>query len=319
MAGWTNQLLRIYSKTEENPVVESIEVDPTPKKSNEAVTKSFEASPTLEASSDESTKSTKDETLGDQESNDEPPEIKLEAAPVFFHFPTTNQMRHCFTRYVEYHRSVTQKAQLLYITKNQQIPHLPTGQKRWSTLKIVSGEITANTYLHIMWLLHLCEAHQEMQSWAEAAQYVVTVAGLVMHVASFGGSNINLSTWEDKKNPSESKEIVDVERSSKRERIRMNEARMGLLLRLDSVLGDNPTVRELRRDLSRRIVRLQEILDVVSDTKSQNWDGFLMDWYDFVERMEMDVCKERVGSNELEMFCAEHLGFQCLQRFLHDQ
>ncbi|PHT74152.1 BAG family molecular chaperone regulator 5, mitochondrial [Capsicum annuum] len=124
-----------------------------------------------------------------------------------------------------------------------------------------------------MWLLHLCEAHQEMQSWAEATQCVVTVSGVVMQVASFGGLNINLSAWEDKKNLSESKEIVDVERSSKRERIRMNEAQMGLLLRLDSVLGVNPTVRKLRRDLSRRIVRLQEILDVVSNTKSQNWDG----------------------------------------------
>lgn len=34
--------------------------------------------------------------------------------------------------------------------------------------------------LHIMWLLHLCDAHQEMQSWAEAAQCAVAVAGVVM-------------------------------------------------------------------------------------------------------------------------------------------
>ncbi|CAN6553796.1 unnamed protein product [Malus baccata var. baccata] len=34
--------------------------------------------------------------------------------------------------------------------------------------------------LHIMWLLHLCDAHQEMQSWAEAAQCAVAVAGIVM-------------------------------------------------------------------------------------------------------------------------------------------
>ncbi|KAL8201438.1 hypothetical protein R6Q57_012777 [Mikania cordata] len=32
--------------------------------------------------------------------------------------------------------------------------------------------------LHIMWLLHLCDTHQEMQSWAEAAQ--CAVAGVVM-------------------------------------------------------------------------------------------------------------------------------------------
>ena len=36
--------------------------------------------------------------------------------------------------------------------------------------------------LHIMWLLHLCDAHQEMQSWAEAAQCAVDVAGVVMQV-----------------------------------------------------------------------------------------------------------------------------------------
>ncbi|PHU05216.1 hypothetical protein BC332_26038 [Capsicum chinense] len=98
--------------------------------------------------------------------------------------------------------------------------------------------------LHIMWLLHICEARQEMQSWVEAAQCVVTIAGIVMQVASFGGSNINLSAWEDKKNPSESK------------------------------------------------------------------DGFLMDWDDVVERMKMDVCNERGGGNELETFCAKHLGFR---------
>ncbi|KAF8394971.1 hypothetical protein HHK36_018910 [Tetracentron sinense] len=34
--------------------------------------------------------------------------------------------------------------------------------------------------LHIIWLLHLCDAHQEMQSWAEAAQCAVAVAGVVM-------------------------------------------------------------------------------------------------------------------------------------------
>ncbi|XP_055801173.1 BAG family molecular chaperone regulator 5, mitochondrial-like [Solanum dulcamara] len=114
-------------------------------------------------------------------------------------------------------------------------------------------------------------------------------------------------------------DTVDAVRSSERERIRMNEALMSLLLRLDSVPGIDPTVRELRRDLSRRIVGLQEILDAVSDTKIQNWDGFLMDWDDVVERMEMDVCKERGGGDELETFCAEHLGFRCLQRFLRDQ
>ncbi|CAL5417829.1 unnamed protein product [Camellia sinensis] len=34
------------------------------------------------------------------------PEIKIETAPADFRFPTTNQTRHCFTRYIEYHRCV---------------------------------------------------------------------------------------------------------------------------------------------------------------------------------------------------------------------
>ncbi|CAA6658854.1 unnamed protein product [Spirodela intermedia] len=31
-------------------------------------------------------------------------EKSLETAPADFRFPTTNQTRHCFTRYIEYHR-----------------------------------------------------------------------------------------------------------------------------------------------------------------------------------------------------------------------
>ncbi|KAJ3694637.1 hypothetical protein LUZ60_000014 [Juncus effusus] len=45
------------------------------------------------------------------------------------------------------------------------------------------------------------------------------------------------------------------------ERVRLNELLMKSLLRLDSVPGFYPAVRELRRNLSRRIVGLQELLD----------------------------------------------------------
>ncbi|KAK1432184.1 hypothetical protein QVD17_09076 [Tagetes erecta] len=46
----------------------------------------------------------------DQENTEkEPPEIKLETAPADYRFPTTNQSRHCFSRYVEYHRCVAAK------------------------------------------------------------------------------------------------------------------------------------------------------------------------------------------------------------------
>ncbi|KAI7999394.1 hypothetical protein LOK49_LG09G01422 [Camellia lanceoleosa] len=119
-------------------------------------------------------------------------------------------------------------------------------------------------------------------------------------------------------------ETVDAIRGDPRERIRMNEALMGLLLRLDSVPGFDQTVRELRRHVSRRIVGMQEILDAISEARLEdshwdgNWCGFMRYWDDVVGKMEEEVCRER-GGHEMERFCAEHLGFRCLQRFLRDQ
>ncbi|XP_074586668.1 uncharacterized protein LOC141842354 [Curcuma longa] len=41
----------------------------------------------------------------------EEPELKIETAPADFRFPTTNQTRHCFTRYIEYHRCIAAKGE----------------------------------------------------------------------------------------------------------------------------------------------------------------------------------------------------------------
>ncbi|OWM89955.1 cytochrome c oxidase subunit 6b-2 [Punica granatum] len=38
-------------------------------------------------------------------------EIDLKTAPADFRFPTTNQTRHCFTRYIEFHRCLTAKGE----------------------------------------------------------------------------------------------------------------------------------------------------------------------------------------------------------------
>ncbi|XP_038715312.1 cytochrome c oxidase subunit 6b-2-like [Tripterygium wilfordii] len=35
--------------------------------------------------------------------------VQLQTAPGDFRFPTTNQTRHCFTRYIEYHRCIAAK------------------------------------------------------------------------------------------------------------------------------------------------------------------------------------------------------------------
>ncbi|XXG58495.1 hypothetical protein AAC387_Pa04g0801 [Persea americana] len=37
-------------------------------------------------------------------------EVEIKTAPADFRFPTTNQTRHCFTRYIEYHRCMAAKA-----------------------------------------------------------------------------------------------------------------------------------------------------------------------------------------------------------------
>ncbi|KAB1223801.1 Cytochrome c oxidase subunit 6b-1 [Morella rubra] len=57
-----------------------------------------------EAATEASSENFEEGNAGDQDAAEETPEIKLETAPVDFRFPTTNQTRCCFTRYVEYHR-----------------------------------------------------------------------------------------------------------------------------------------------------------------------------------------------------------------------
>lgn len=58
---------------------------------------------------------------------------------------------------------------------------------KYATAEAYHGLATAYTNvpdLHIMWLLYLCEVHQGNQSYAEAAQCAVAVAGVIMHVRS---------------------------------------------------------------------------------------------------------------------------------------
>ncbi|WCJ18693.1 BCL-2-associated athanogene 5 [Euphorbia peplus] len=118
-------------------------------------------------------------------------------------------------------------------------------------------------------------------------------------------------------------DTVDAIRNDEREKLRINEALMRLLLRLDSVPGVDPTVREARRKVSRRIVGLQEIVDGISGGGNDSgWCGynggeFFRDWDEVTAEMEKKLCLER-GGEEMEMYCAEYLGFRCLQRFLRE-
>ncbi|CAH2038165.1 unnamed protein product [Thlaspi arvense] len=123
-------------------------------------------------------------------------------------------------------------------------------------------------------------------------------------------------------------ETVDAIRSDEKERLRMNETLMSLLLKLDSVPGLDPTIREARRKVSRRIVGMQEILDAISETRDENqwWSNYDLGvdvgqggaWpLYWEEAVEEEMCREK-GGEEMERFCAQYLGFRCFQRFLRE-
>ncbi|KAL0797705.1 hypothetical protein Bca101_052879 [Brassica carinata] len=120
-------------------------------------------------------------------------------------------------------------------------------------------------------------------------------------------------------------ETVDAIRTDEKERLRMNETLMSLLLKLDSVPGLDPAIREARRKVSRQIVGMQEILDSISEARdeSQWWSNYDDDGRGGVwpvyweEAVEEEMCRER-GGDEMERFCAQYLGFRCFQRFLRE-
>ncbi|XP_042493208.1 cytochrome c oxidase subunit 6b-1-like isoform X2 [Macadamia integrifolia] len=73
----------------------------------ETVAEKTEEAPPAE----ESNAAPEQEESSEQEASEETPEIKLETAPADIRFPTTNQTRHCFTRYIEYHRCIAAKGE----------------------------------------------------------------------------------------------------------------------------------------------------------------------------------------------------------------
>lgn len=102
-------------KTEDAPpaVEESVEAPSAPAaESNAASVEAVQESAQESApAAEEKTESPEPEESGSEEASEEAPEVKLETAPADFRFPTTNQTRHCFTRYVEYHRCVAAKGE----------------------------------------------------------------------------------------------------------------------------------------------------------------------------------------------------------------
>ncbi|KAL6523407.1 hypothetical protein OROGR_017010 [Orobanche gracilis] len=60
-------------------------------------------------------------------------EIEIKTAPADFRFPTTNQTRHCFTRYIEFHSVLYERKCILelvrhYVTQNWKSSYELSGQ-----------------------------------------------------------------------------------------------------------------------------------------------------------------------------------------------
>ncbi|CAM8973155.1 unnamed protein product [Rhodiola kirilowii] len=95
-----------------SPGEESVETPAVIEEVTEEIKAAEETPEVTETATEESNGTAEDEKSADQEEvAEETPEIKLETAPADFRFPTTNQTRHCFTRYIEYHRCVAAKGE----------------------------------------------------------------------------------------------------------------------------------------------------------------------------------------------------------------
>ncbi|TVU46773.1 hypothetical protein EJB05_06332 [Eragrostis curvula] len=101
------------SETEAAPVTK--DESPPADETTTAVEDKNETSETQDVAdkseAEESNPSAEETSETAEEEAEEKPEIKIETAPADFRFPTTNQTRHCFTRYVEYHRCVAAKGE----------------------------------------------------------------------------------------------------------------------------------------------------------------------------------------------------------------
>ncbi|KAE9605927.1 hypothetical protein Lal_00024835 [Lupinus albus] len=109
----TDEVAKSVEKPKEAPSEEVIvekTVEETTPVAPAVVEQSSEVT-TEESTEEQSGGSVVEENSGDQDAAEETSQIKLETAPADFRFPTTNQTRHCFTRYVEYHRCIAAKGE----------------------------------------------------------------------------------------------------------------------------------------------------------------------------------------------------------------
>lgn len=90
-------------------VVPQKDTETSPADETAAVVEEKSETPEVKEPEAEETVPAAEESDETPEETEEKPEIVIETAPADFRFPTTNQTRHCFTRYVEYHRCVAAK------------------------------------------------------------------------------------------------------------------------------------------------------------------------------------------------------------------
>ncbi|XP_039118951.1 BAG family molecular chaperone regulator 5, mitochondrial-like, partial [Dioscorea cayenensis subsp. rotundata] len=108
-------------------------------------------------------------------------------------------------------------------------------------------------------------------------------------------------------------DTVDAVRRDPRERAKLAEALMALLLRLDSIPGFYPPVRDLRRATTRRVVALQEVFDaVVSAPAAVGSDGFPPTWDELVA----EISRDDDDDNDVEIMVPAKKGLECFERFL---
>ncbi|XP_010459999.1 PREDICTED: cytochrome c oxidase subunit 6b-1 [Camelina sativa] len=108
------EVTKEQAKEEESPVEEAVsDVEEKVDSSPVSTEVTSEAPPAAAKDNAEETpaaaEDNNDENTSEEVAEETPDEIKLETAPADFRFPTTNQTRHCFTRYIEYHRCVAAK------------------------------------------------------------------------------------------------------------------------------------------------------------------------------------------------------------------
>ncbi|KAL2932299.1 BAG family molecular chaperone regulator 5 mitochondrial [Bienertia sinuspersici] len=93
-------------------------------------------------------------------------------------------------------------------------------------------------------------------------------------------------------------ETVDAVRSNEKEKLKINEALMVQLLKLDSIPGFDLGVKQLRRSMSRRIVGLQEVMDGICGERVMNgWDGMWRDWDDGFVGLKKKFVGKEVGKS----------------------